>query len=102
MPSLEKLHRQFKGRPFAIVGIDIEESRETVRRYLRKKGISYTNLLDKDGGVSTLYNVRSTPVKFLIDTRGDMIAVALGYRDWEQEEFRTLIRLLMKPENSRG
>ncbi len=102
MPSLEKLHRQFKGRPFVIVGIDMQESRKTVLRYLRRKGISYTNLLDEDGRVSAMYNVRSTPVKFLIDTRGDMIGVALGYRDWEQDEFRTLIRLLMKPDHSRG
>ncbi|NOZ67807.1 MAG: TlpA family protein disulfide reductase [Deferribacteres bacterium] len=96
MPSLEKLHREFKDQPFVIIGIDIQESRETVLRYIRRKGISYINLLDEDGRVSALYNVRSTPVKFLLDTRGNMVGAAIGYRDWEQEEFRELIRLLMK------
>jgi len=96
LPSLEKLHREFKDQPFVIIGIDIQESRETVLRYIRRKGISYINLLDEDGRVSALYNVRSTPVKFLLDTRGNMVGAAIGYRDWEQEEFRELIRLLMK------
>lgn len=96
MPSIEKLHREFRDQPFVIIGIDLQEPREIVLRYIRRKGLSYINLLDEDGRVGALYNVRSTPVKFLLDTRGNMVGAAIGYRDWEQEEFRTLIRLLMK------
>ncbi len=96
MPSLEKLHREFRDQPFVLIGIDIREPRETVLRYIRKKDLSYINLLDEDGRVSALYNVRSTPVKFLLDKQGNMVGAAIGYRDWEQGEFRSLIRLLMK------
>ncbi len=75
----------------------MQERKETVRRYIRRNGLSFTNLLDEDGRVSALYNIRSTPVKFLIDTEGNMVGTALGYRDWEQAEFKTLIKLMMKP-----
>ncbi len=95
MPSLESLHEHFKGKPFVLLGVDIEEDRETVLSLVRSQGISFINLLDKDGKVSYLYGVSSTPVKFLIDTKGNMAAAALGYREWDSDEAKLLITLLM-------
>ncbi|HDH06168.1 MAG TPA: TlpA family protein disulfide reductase [Nitrospirae bacterium] len=97
MPSLENLHQRFKGKPFALLAIDLQEKRETVLRYVRKHGLTYTNLLDENGQVSALYGVSSTPVKFLIDTEGYMVGAALGYRDWDKDEIISLIELLLKP-----
>ncbi len=96
MPSLENLHQEFKGEPFVLIGIDLQEKKETVRKYIRKNGLSFLNVLDSDGQVATLFGVTSTPVKFLIDSEGNMVGAALGYRDWEQPEFRTLIKELIR------
>jgi thioredoxin-related protein len=96
LPSLEKLHQQFKGRNFVLIGIDINEKRETVLKSVRRNGLSFINLLDSDGQVASMYGVNSTPAKFLIDKEGNMIGAALGYRDWEQDEFIALIEELMK------
>ena len=63
--------------------------------YLRTHGLTFVNLLDRDGKVSALYGVNSTPVKFLIDTEGNMIGTALGYREWDKDEIRSLIQLLI-------
>ncbi len=95
MPSLESLHQSFKGEPFTLLAVDIQEERAKVLRYVREYGLSFTNLLDKDGRVSALYGVSSTPVKFLIDTEGNMVAAALGFRDWDSDEIKSLIKLLM-------
>ncbi len=96
MPSLEKIHQRFKDRPVAVVAIDIEEKRETVRKHVRSNGLTYTNLLDTDGRISALYGVRSTPMKYLIDKDGNLIGAALGYRDWDQDEINILIEELLK------
>jgi peroxiredoxin len=96
LPSLEKLHQEFKGEPFVLIGIDLQEKRETVRKYIRKNGLSFLNVLDSDGQVAALFGVTSTPVKFLIDSEGNMIAAALGYRDWEQPEFKALLKELIR------
>ncbi len=77
------------------MAIDIQEKREIVLRNVRKNGLSFTNLLDEDGQVSALYGVSSTPVKFLIDTEGNMIAAALGYREWDSYKIKSLIQLLI-------
>ncbi len=96
MPSLENLHQEFKGQPFVLIGIDINEKKETVRKYIRKNGLSFLNLLDSDGQVSALFGITSTPAKFLIDSEGNMVGAALGYRDWEQTEFKNLIKELIR------
>lgn len=96
MPSLERLHQHFKDRPFVIIGIDIKEEEDVVLRFVRDYGLSYPILLDTDGRVSMSYGVRSTPTKFLIDRKGRIIGLTLGYREWDTEEMRRLIELLMK------
>jgi hypothetical protein len=77
------------------VAIDIQEKRDTVLGQVRKSGLSFTNLLDEEGQVSALYGVSSTPVKFLVDAEGNMVAAALGYREWDRDEIRSLIQLLI-------
>ena len=91
------LHRHFKDRPFEIVAIDLRESRSVVESHVRDNGLTYTNLLDETGKVATLYGVSSTPVKFLIDTEGNMAGAALGFREWDSDEVKALIETLMIP-----
>ena len=83
------------GRPFELIAIDIQENRETVLKMLRDEGITYTNLLDEDGRAASLFGVTSTPVKYLIDTEGNMIGAALGYSQWDKDEIKELIELLI-------
>ncbi len=96
MPSLENLHQSFSGKQFVILGIDIQENRDSVLRQVQQYGLSYDNLLDKNGEVSNLYGVRSTPAKFIIDTNGNLVGAALGYREWDNEEMKLLIKKLME------
>ena len=98
MPSLENLHQQFNDSPFVILGIDIKESKDAVLKSMRKNGVSYTNLLDRDGDMSAQYGVSSTPMKFLIDKQGNIVTAAMGYRDWGSDEFKSLIQALLNSE----
>ncbi len=96
MPSLERLYQHFKDRPFVIIGIDIEEERGKVSSVVQDYGLSYPNLLDRDARISILYGVRSTPTKVLIDKEGNIIGISLGYREWDSDEMKGLIELLME------
>ncbi len=95
MPSLENLHQHFKDKPFVILAISMQEEIDTVIKHVRKNDLSYTNLLDKDGMVSMQFRVRSTPTKLLIDTEGNLIGMALGYRKWDSEEMKRLVQVLI-------
>ncbi len=93
---MERIHQTFKGDKFTLLGIDIEENKSTVLKYVNKHGLTYENLLDTDGEISLMYGVRSTPMKMLIDKEGNLAAAALGYRDWDRDEFTKIIEALIQ------
>ena len=96
MPSLERLHQDFKDKPFSLLAIDVGEKKETVLEFVEARGLSFQFLLDEDTEVSKRYGIRSHPMKFLINKEGNVIGIAIGYREWNTEEMKQLIRILSK------
>ncbi len=72
------------------------EPHETIKNYMKKENFSLRILLDQFGKVSTQYNIRSHPVKFLIDDEGKLMGTGLGYRDWNSEEMNKLVNILIQ------
>ena len=72
------------------------EPPETIKNYLKQENLSLRVLLDNFGKVSTQYNIRSHPVKFLIDDEGRLMATGLGYRNWDSEEMNKLVNILLQ------
>jgi peroxiredoxin len=95
LPSLENLHQEFKDKNFTLLAVDVGEKEETVQRFVHDQGLSFRFLLDEDGQVSAQYGIRSHPMKFLIDKKGNVAGIAQGYREWDKEEMKSLIKLLM-------
>ena len=92
------MYQHFRGKPFAVLGVDLREKPSFVKSYVRKFGLTYTNLLDETGKVSAQYGVNSTPIKFIIDAEGNMAGTAMGYREWNSDEVKALIETLMELE----
>ncbi len=53
------------------------------------------NLVDETGKVSELYGVSSTAIKFLIDTNGNTVGAAVGYKKWDSDDVKSLIEQLI-------
>ncbi len=71
------------------------ENKKTVEEFVRERSLSLPFLLDEKNEVSTMYGIRSHPMKFLINMQGDVAGIAYGYREWDSEEMKSLIRTLM-------
>lgn len=95
LPSLVNLEQSFQGKPFKVLLVNVKESQEIVKNFLKNKDLNLKIVFDKFGIVSAQYGVRSHPVKFLIDGQGKLMAKGLGYRDWNSEEMNKLVRILM-------
>lgn len=95
MPDLEKLHQQFKAGDFVLLAVDLRESRQTVRQYLRDHKLSFTALLDSDGEVGQRFGIRSIPTTFIIGQNGGMVGKAIGARQWGSDRAFTLIEYLI-------
>jgi hypothetical protein len=95
LPSLENLHQHFKGKPFDIIAVNVQEEKETVRRFLSSQGVTYINVFDMNGETSGLYGVSSYPVKYLIGMDGNMVGFSPGYKEWDRDEIKSLIQELI-------
>jgi peroxiredoxin len=82
MPSLEVLHRQFKGENFVLLTISVDyEGLKPVREFLNKQRYTFPVLLDPNGETLDLFEVKGIPTTFIIDKKGRVIGRAIGPRD---------------------
>ena len=92
---MTKLHNEFKDNGFAVLAIDIRESKTLVKTYQEKEALPFPVLLDYDGSVAAKYGISAHPNHFLVNKNGEVVAVIPGARNWMSKEMRDLIRSLM-------
>ena len=97
MPSMERLYQRYKGRGFTIAAISIDSGgTRAVASFVKQLGLTYPIGLDPKLGVANRYTVRALPSSFLIDGKGNTVAIALGPRDWDSVAARAVIESLLK------
>ncbi|TFG60518.1 MAG: TlpA family protein disulfide reductase [Spirochaetales bacterium] len=97
MPSIEKLHREFKNEPFVILAIDLREDLPTVAKFIKDNKYTYEILLDETGLVGgDLYGVEGIPTTYIIGKDGRIIGRLVGTRQWTGEEVYSVFRGLTK------
>lgn len=96
MPSLQNLKQRYQDKPFKVLLVNVQEQTETVKQLFKKEQIALQVVFDLDGRVSQNFHVSSHPVKFLIDGHGNIMAMGLGYRDWDSKEIYQLVNVLIQ------
>jgi peroxiredoxin/outer membrane lipoprotein-sorting protein len=82
LPSVVKLHEEFKDKGLQVLGVN-DEGRGTARHFAEKAGLTFTVLDDSSAKVNRLYRVRSIPTAFLIDRDGKVVRFLRGGRDYD-------------------
>jgi len=95
MPSMEKLHRKLKGKDFAMIAVDLQESVLRVKTFLEKYPLTFTILLDSKGIIGPQFGIRAVPTTFILDKNGGIIGKALGSRNWDSKESMALFEHLI-------
>jgi peroxiredoxin len=54
------------------LGVDVMDDRTNALEFIKNSGITYTNLYDQPGEVSSKYKVVALPVTFFIDKEGEI------------------------------
>jgi peroxiredoxin len=95
MPSLEKLHEQFKAKGVVVIAV-AEDSRSEVTSFARKLGLTFPILLDSGGSVRKSYEVTALPMTYIIGRDGKISGRLFGGRDWAGADAGALIRYLLQ------
>ncbi|MCS6935975.1 MAG: TlpA family protein disulfide reductase [Candidatus Bipolaricaulota bacterium] len=77
MPDLQAFAHEH-GDKIAVVGVNWNDTRDEVERFLNEYGVSYLNLLDTNGKVFVRYGLTGLPTTFFIDEEGIIRGKWLG------------------------
>lgn len=92
MPSLEKLHNDYKDKIIFLFVSNEEE--EEISRFIAKNEYSFI-VYKAISKYPEDFNVTSIPRTFLIDKKGNIIIDKSGASNWNSEKVRTIIDQLL-------
>jgi thiol-disulfide isomerase/thioredoxin len=79
LPHLQKLSEAYDPSEFAMVGIVLESGeREDIVEFIKKRSITYPNLLGEDGSKESFGPFLGYPTKYLIDKDGFVVKKYFG------------------------
>lgn len=98
MPALQKMYDEYKGQGFTVLAVNMnfQDDPAAVRPFVRQYGLTFPVLLDSDGNVARLYELRSLPSSFFIDRQGVVREVVIG-GPMSEALLRTRIEALLQP-----
>jgi len=87
MPQIEPLYKKYRSKKFDIVGISVREDADVVKAFARDKKLSFTVVLDDEGGLASAYQVRFIPRLILLDKSGKIkfTSYSIPAQDLEKE-----------------
>ena len=95
MPGLQELQEKFKDHGLEILSINQGETAEQVRNFIQRKKYSFHVILDQDGAIGGQYGVRGIPTLVLVDKKGVVQWLRVGYSE-NDDELRQLLERLTK------
>jgi peroxiredoxin/YHS domain-containing protein len=80
MPDLQRLHRKYADRGFAVVGVSIDEGGAAkVKKYVASKKFTYPIAVDSnDSPAWEAFRVKAVPAAYLLDREGRIVAQWTG------------------------
>jgi peroxiredoxin len=100
MPSIEQLHRAYKGKGLKILAVSVDDPGTVaqVRSFVKEYGLTFEVLHDpggQEGRVSRDYQTTGYPETVIIGRDGIIRKKLLGAHDWNSAENRALIDRLL-------
>jgi thiol-disulfide isomerase/thioredoxin len=82
LPALARLVTRLRGRPFALVTVNLGEGRSRAERFLAEAGVVLPTLLDPERKAGKAWGVQGLPMAFLVDAEGNVRSWVFGEVDW--------------------
>ena len=94
MPVLEDLQKEYPDE-LVLLAVNLQEPLDEVRDYVKAQRIRSRVLLDEEGKVGTVYGSESIPMQVLIDQKGIVRDIRMGFSPDLGVHFRGEIRQLL-------
>ena len=95
MPSIGRLLQHLKGRPFAVLGVNVGEGERRVQAVARRLGLEFPVLLDGDSSAFKRWGATVLPTTYVIDPTGAIRHVGRGPLAWDDADIIAMLEGLM-------
>ena len=97
MPSLQRFSESMEGKPFALLTINMGESRAAAARAVRQRKVEFPVLLDRKGDVFRQWGAKMLPTSFILDREGRIRYRILGDMEWDNDrEVDEILEVLLR------
>ena len=86
MPSMSRLATKLGKKPFTILGVNVGESPEEIRAFLKQVPVNFPILLDGEGANLKAWNVFAFPTSYVVDKKGNLRLGLFGSIEWDEPE----------------
>ena len=71
VPHERSLVKRLDGKPFALLGVNLDSSKEALKKCQEKHSISWRSWFDgRSGPISEKWKIRSLPAIYILDDKG--------------------------------
>jgi len=94
-PALNKLHEELNSRGFEIFAVNLDEQKQDADAFLRKNPVDFAIAYDARGECPKAYQVMAMPTSYIVDKRGIVREIHLGFKDEDVGKIRTKVLALL-------
>jgi peroxiredoxin len=95
MPLLNDIYAGYKKAGFVLLGVNLDESADDAKAFLKKTPVNFPVLLDSQGKVADLYKNQAMPSSYFVDRKGNLVHLHQGYKPGEEAEYKRVIKKLL-------
>ena len=94
-PKLEALNDKYKDRGLEIVGISEDDDKDGIPSFASDLGAQFPLLWDENKSIASKWQPKSMPSTFVVDRKGIVRFVHLGYHEGEEAEIEKEVKSLL-------
>lgn len=95
MPSMARLADKLAGRPFTLLGVNVGETPEEIRAFLKQVPVNFPIVLDGEGANLKAWNVFAFPTSYVVDKQGRIRLGLFGSIEWDSPEAVSRLEALL-------
>jgi thiol-disulfide isomerase/thioredoxin len=94
-PWMNDMQQRYGGKGLSIVAVNVDKKREDADKFLAQTPAQFTIVFDPAGATPSSFAVKGMPSSYLIDGKGNVVAVEQGFHDDRKGPLEDRIRTLL-------
>ncbi|WP_431065087.1 TlpA family protein disulfide reductase [Methylotuvimicrobium sp.] len=94
-PFMTQMQRELKGQGLVVIAVNVDEELKDAEGFLSRYPAGFTVVADPNQQCAKHYNVKAMPSSYVIDRKGLIRDVHLGFRRGEAEAFRKVVERIL-------